>query len=132
MFSWVEYEILGLARTEYLVLSTILVAGVIFLVYLAFVTFKRFRFMDATATSKIRSAAQGQVELKGLAEFMQNDTIYSPFSGSRCVWYHCSIDKKNTAVSAAPGPIFRTNSAVNCFGWKTIPVNVLSIRMTLT
>lgn len=94
MFSRVEYEILGLAKAEYLVLSTILVAGLIFLIYFAFVTFKRFRFMDGTATSKIRSAAQGQVELKGLAEFMQNDTIYSPFSGSRCVWYHCSIDKK--------------------------------------
>jgi len=85
---------LSWAEAEYLVSSSILLGGLIFLIYFAFVAFKRFRFMDGTATSKIRSAAQGQVELKGLAEFMQNDTIYSPFSGSRCVWYHCSIDKK--------------------------------------
>jgi len=50
--------------------------------------------MDGTATSKIRSAAQGHVELKGLGELMQGDSIQSPFSGSRCIWYHCTIDKR--------------------------------------
>lgn len=94
MFSWLEYEILDISVTDYLVLTGVLLAVLVFLLYYSFIAFKRFRFVDATATSKIRSAAQGHVELKGLGEFMQNDTILSPFSGSRCVWYHCSIDRK--------------------------------------
>lgn len=28
---------------------------------------------------------------------MQDDSICSPFSGSRCVWYHCTIDKKKSS-----------------------------------
>jgi hypothetical protein len=94
MFSWLENEIISMPATEYLVAYGVLLLGLVFLLYYSFGAFKRYRFVDGTATSKIRSAAQGHVELKGLGEFMLNDTIYSPFSGSRCVWYHCSIDKK--------------------------------------
>jgi hypothetical protein len=94
MFSWLEYEILVMPATDYLVVYGVMIVGLVFLLYFSFGAFKRYRFMDGTATSKIRSAAQGHVELKGLGEFMLDDTIYSPFSGSRCVWYHCSIDKK--------------------------------------
>lgn len=94
MFSWLENEILGMPRIDYQVLYGILLVGFAFLLYYAFVAFRRYRIMNGTATSRIRSAAQGHVELKGLAEFMQNGVIHSPFSGSRCVWYHCTIDKR--------------------------------------
>lgn len=46
------------------------------------------------ATSKIRSASQGYVELKGSGEFMPGDDILSPFSGNRCLWYQCTVDRK--------------------------------------
>ena len=94
MFSWIKSEILGMSGTDYLVLSGVLAAGLGFLFYYTYGAFKRFRFMDGTATSKIRSAAQGHVELKGLGEWLPNGSIESPFSNSRCVWYHCTIDKK--------------------------------------
>lgn len=94
MFAWLEYEIQGMSATDYSVLYGVLTVFLLVLLYYAFGTFRRYRYMDGTATSKIRSAAQGHVELKGLGEFMQDDTIYSPFSGSRCLWYHCTIDKK--------------------------------------
>ncbi|MCP4289461.1 MAG: hypothetical protein GY792_34410 [Gammaproteobacteria bacterium] len=97
MFSWLEYEIRDMSATNYLVLYCVLAAGLVILLCYAFFTFRRYRYMNATATSKIRSAAQGQVELKGLGELMQNDTIISPFSGSRCIWYHCTIDKKKSS-----------------------------------
>jgi hypothetical protein len=32
--------------------------------------------------------------LKGLAEWMKGDSIMSPFSNRRCVWYHCTIEKR--------------------------------------
>lgn len=94
MFSWLEYEILGMPKTDYLVILGVLAALFAYLVYFSYGAFKRYRFMDGTATSKVRSAAQGHVELKGLGEWMPNDSIQSPFSDSRCIWYHCTIEKK--------------------------------------
>ena len=94
MFHRLESEILGLSSGDYMVLYAVLAAGLLFLLYYAYGAFRRYRYMDGTATSKIRSAAQGHVELKGLGEFLPGDTITSPFSGSRCIWYHCTIDRK--------------------------------------
>lgn len=94
MISWIKFEIRDMPANEYLFLYGFMAVGFIVLMYYSAVTFKRFRFMSGTATSKIRSAAQGHVELNGLGELMQNDTILSPFSGRRCVWYHCTADKK--------------------------------------
>ena len=94
MFSWLEFKILELPRMEYLVILGVLVAGFAYLVYYSFSVIKRYRFMDGTATSRIRSAAQGHVELTGLGEWMPNGEIHSPFSKRRCLWYHCTIEKK--------------------------------------
>ena len=97
MFSWLESEILELPRMEYLVILGVLIAVFSYLVYYSFSVTKRYRFMDGTATSRIRSAAQGHVELKGLGEWMPNGEIHSPFSKRRCLWYHCTIDRKQSS-----------------------------------
>lgn len=94
MFSWLEFEILQLPRIEYLVLLGVVVAVFAYLVYYSYRVMKRYRFMGGTATSLIRSAAQGHVELKGLGEWLPDDEIRSPFSNRRCVWYHCTIEKR--------------------------------------
>jgi len=94
MLSRLEYKVLGMPGIEYQLLFGTLVIAFIFLLYYAFIVARRYRIMDGTATSKIRSAAQGYVELKGVGEFMQGDSMQSPFSGRRCIWYHCTIDKR--------------------------------------
>ena len=83
-----------MSGSDYLVLYLFLFLLLGYLIHFAFKTFRRFRYMDGTATSRIRSAAQGLVELKGLAEWLPDDSFVSPFSGNRCVWYHCTIDEK--------------------------------------
>jgi hypothetical protein len=94
MSSQLESAVLRLDGTEYLSLMAVLLLACGFLLYYSYIAFKRFRFIDGIATSKIRSAAQGQVELKGLGEWMPNDLILSPFSNSRCIWYHCTMERK--------------------------------------
>ena len=94
MFSWIESEIMSISSTDYLVTLAVLAGIFLYLLYFCYNSFRRYRFVDGTATSKIRSAAQGHVELKGLGEWLPGDTIVSPFSSSRCVWYHCTIDKR--------------------------------------
>ena len=95
MTTWLEQQLGELSSQDYVALNGVLLFAFAVLLFFAFGSFKRYRSMDATATSKIRSAAQGYVELKGLAELLPNDVIVSPFSNSRCVWYHCTIDRQH-------------------------------------
>jgi len=94
MYSRLQAEILGISDSDYRVMLFIMTIAMAWLMYVCFTAFRRLRFVDGTATSKIRSAAQGHVELKGLAEWMKGDSFMSPFSNSRCVWYHCTIEKR--------------------------------------
>ena len=93
-FGWIKSEVLAMEGSDYLVLFCVMFAFSVILAFISYHAFRRFRFIDGTATSKIRSAAQGLVELKGIGEWMQNDVILSPFSKQRCVWYHCTIEKR--------------------------------------
>lgn len=57
----------------------------------AFVFLIRKRMIEDIPTSRIRSAAQGYVELEGRCELMDGPPILAPLTGSRCVWYEYSI-----------------------------------------
>lgn len=94
MFLWLETEILQMGDGEYSVLLAFLIGVIIFLAYITHTALKRYRFMSGTATSKIRSAPQGYVELKGTGQLMPGDEIRSPFSGNRCLWYQCTVEQK--------------------------------------
>ena len=94
MFSWLEYELHQLDRLEYNLLLIIVSAISIGFLYSGYQVYRRFRIMSGTATSKIRSAPQGYVELKGVGEWMPGDSIHSPFSGRRCLWYQCTLDRR--------------------------------------
>ena len=95
MYSRLKDYLQALPGSDYAIAFTMLVVLLVATGYFAYCAFKRYRFVDGTATSKIRSAAQGHVELKGRGEWMPNDSIRSPFSNRSCVWYHCTLDKKS-------------------------------------
>jgi hypothetical protein len=46
MFSWLEYEILEMPKTDYLVLLGVLAAVFAYLVYFSYADFKRYRLID--------------------------------------------------------------------------------------
>ena len=49
--------------------------------------------MEDTPTSKVRSAAQGYVELRGTGELMEGPPIVAPLTGTTCTWYEFKIDE---------------------------------------
>ena len=51
----------------------------------------RKRTIQDIPTSRIRSAAQGYVELEGVCELMDGPPILSPLTGSQCAWYQYSV-----------------------------------------
>lgn len=56
---------------------------------------KQVRLIEDTPTSKIRSAAQGFVELEGITKHLNPDSpMFSPLSDTPCVWYEFKIEKK--------------------------------------
>lgn len=58
-----------------------------------FVYFYRARIIEDTPTSKIRSAAQGYVELEGMAKPFNNTPIIAKLSSTPCLWYKYKIEK---------------------------------------
>lgn len=55
---------------------------------------RRGRLMAGTPTSKIRSAAQGYVELKGDGHWLPEDRILAPLTQTRCVWWEYRIEER--------------------------------------
>lgn len=54
----------------------------------------RARLLENLPTSRIRSAAQGYVELGGHARWLPGPDITAPLSGARCCWWQYSVQKK--------------------------------------
>jgi E3 Ubiquitin ligase len=76
----------------YLFLIGSIVASVAGFIY-AFIFFRRARIIEDTPTSKIRSAAQGYVELAGRGELMEGETIIAPLTTTPCTWYRYKVEK---------------------------------------
>jgi len=68
-----------------------LLAGVAFIT--GFTRLRRARRIEDTPTSRIRSAAQGHVELNGYARLLPGPSIVSPLSRTRCVWWRYKIER---------------------------------------
>ncbi len=54
---------------------------------------KRVRLIEDTPTSKIRSAAQGYVELVGAVSAGDAGQLVTPLSGTPCVWYDYKVQR---------------------------------------
>lgn len=55
--------------------------------------YRRARLIEDTPTSKVRSAAQGYVELEGQAEPLDGRELEAPLTRLPCVWYRYEIEK---------------------------------------
>lgn len=64
------------------------------------VTLQRGQLMANTPTSRIRSAAQGFVELDGTGHWLPDDRIHAPLTGRSCVWWEYAIHERRTTTSS--------------------------------
>ncbi len=62
--------------------------------YFAFKNMHNKRIIEDTPTSKIRSAAQGYLELIGHGYLMEGQPIVSPLTGSTCTWYEFTVEER--------------------------------------
>lgn len=60
-----------------------------------FVFLRRLLYIEGTAESLIRSAAQGYVELRGSCKLMPGEPIIAPLTRRECVWWSYSIEQRH-------------------------------------
>lgn len=65
----------------------------LWLLYRMFSRLRRARWVEDTPTSKIRSAAQGLVELVGQVEAGGHPPLVSPLAGHPCLWYRFTVEE---------------------------------------
>ncbi len=66
--------------------------------YCGFDALHRSRLIADMPTSKLRSAAQGYVELDGHVKMMPGEPVFAPLSGLPCVWYSYSVEQTGRDV----------------------------------
>lgn len=75
-------------------LSSVLLIGTTAGFFFAFKYVQSKRIIEDTPTSKIRSAAQGYLELIGHGELMKGQPVISPLSGATCTWYQFKVEER--------------------------------------
>jgi hypothetical protein len=80
-------------------ISAAMAAGGAWIFQSAFGRLRLRRSVADTPTSKIRSAAMGKVELKGLAAVLGR-ALTAPFSGRPCVWVRWLVEEEKTSVDS--------------------------------
>jgi hypothetical protein len=77
---------------ESLLVSGFLGVAALVLLWRSLVALDRARHIEDVPTSRIRSAAQGYVELIGTAAADQAP-LRAPLTGAECLWYHFSVER---------------------------------------
>lgn len=90
IITWIH----GASVTDFWLLVTALIIVCLICLVQGFLYLIRKRTIEDTPTSRVRSAAQGYVELDGRCELMDGPPILSPLTGRECVWYEYSIQER--------------------------------------
>ncbi len=64
----------------------------------AYVQLARKRLLENTPTARLRSAAQGYVELQGEARLFDGEPIVAPLSGRPCAWFSFRVERRSRGI----------------------------------
>ena len=76
-------------------------------------SFQQARMMEDMPTSKIRSAAQGFVELSGIQHPLEGTPLSAPLTGSACTWWDYKIEKRESTST-------RSSKGQDSTSWTTV------------
>lgn len=83
----------GIPALPFLLFTCLLGLFTFYFFYQWYKNFIKARSLEDTPTARIRSAAQGYVELFGVQKFLNNEPIIAPLSKLSCTWYRYTIEK---------------------------------------
>jgi len=90
----------GLDPMEFAVLLAAL--GAVALAAFVFIwrNLRRARIIEDTPTARVRSAAQGYVELEGRGRLLDGPAVRAPLTGMECLWWRFKVERRETAVDS--------------------------------
>jgi hypothetical protein len=80
-----------------------------------FVSLHRTRLMENMPTSRLRSAAQGYVELEGAARLLEGPPIIAPLTKTRCAWWRFTVEKRVQSGKNSKWVTVRSGTSDECF-----------------
>ncbi|MFA5530583.1 MAG: GIDE domain-containing protein [Thiohalomonadaceae bacterium] len=89
-------EVLALDPSEFWFIAVLIAAAAAGALFFGFRALHRARVIADIPTSRIRSAAQGYVELVGEAALLPGEPIVSLLTGTVCTWFHCRVEERVT------------------------------------
>ena len=92
-FSGFQASVKAAPADDFWIWAVILVIATFSGFFLAFKNMHSKRIIEDTPTSKIRSAAQGYLELIGHGQLMEGQPIVSPLTGKSCTWYDFKVEE---------------------------------------
>jgi hypothetical protein len=81
----------------------------------SFVFLHRCRLMENMPTSRLRSAAQGYIELEGRARLAVGPPIIAPLTKRDCVWWRFRVEKKVRSGKNSKWVTVRSGTSDACF-----------------
>jgi len=92
-FTGFQASVKSAPADDFWIWALILVAATLAGFFLAFKNMQSKRIIEDTPTSRIRSAAQGYLELIGHGHLMEGQPIVSPLTGTSCTWYDFKVEE---------------------------------------
>jgi E3 ubiquitin ligase len=81
----------------------------------SFVFLHRTRLMENMPTSRLRSAAQGYIEVEGDARLMEGPPIIAPLTKARCIWWRFRIEEKRGSGKNQRWVTLQSRTSEDCF-----------------
>jgi len=102
--SWLHDALLGMGPAQYALIAACAALLLLALVMLCIEGVRHLRVIEDTPTARVRSAAQGYVELEGRVDFPRAPAPASPLSGIPCVWWSYRVEELAPIEGAEPAP----------------------------
>ena len=87
------HGVMWLSPPHYYLFSGLATLAALVCLYLMFSRLQRARWIEDTPTSRIRSAAQGLVELDGMLDAGGYEPLLSPLGKRPCLWYRFRVEE---------------------------------------
>ncbi len=94
MLAELQRNILTAPSSDFWQLTIFGLVVAIVLWFFGFRNSRRARLIEDVPTSRVRSAAQGYVELIGHAEMLEGPKVIAPLTGLPCVWFKYRIEER--------------------------------------
>ncbi|MEH6493154.1 GIDE domain-containing protein [Halopseudomonas sp.] len=87
------HGVMWLSPAHYYLFTGLATAAAVGCLYLMLTRLQRARWIEDTPTSRVRSAAQGLVELNGMLDAGGHEPLLSPLAKRPCLWYRFRVEE---------------------------------------